>query len=82
MCEPRKRAAGRTVLAIEPQVRLENLPIPVGAVRCDHNRIAVGRDLDAAEFDVIEKFVERDFRFIGRGGEASEREQESSKQNA
>ena len=53
------------IITIEPEIGLKNLAIAVGANGGDDHGVAVRRDLDGGEVDIVEEFVERD---LGLGG--------------
>ena len=51
------------IVTIEPEVRAEDLLIPVSAIGDKDYRVAVGREFDGAEADRVEEVVEREFGF-------------------
>src|SRR6202008_1675281 len=54
--EARERAVrGVAPVAVEPEIGLEDLTIPVCALGGDDDRVSVGGDLDSGNFDVVEK---------------------------
>ena len=67
------------VVVIEPEIAAEDLLVPVGALGCDHNRVAVGRNLERREVDRVEELVERELGFalgdeqLARSSRRSER---------
>ena len=68
-----KGTSRRAALAVEPQIGLEDLTIPVSPIGSDHHRVAVRRNLDRGKLDIVEKLVERDF-WLFRGGESRTRD--------